>query len=85
MCVYVHVHASAVMHMWRSEVNLRGISSPSPKWVPGIELRYSGLVASVLDCLSHPISPKMAFKIKISTCEKPAQGVTMMSTDSQLV
>ena len=59
--MYMSGHTHAVMHMWRSEVNLLwGATtvnqfSPSTTWVPGIKLRSSGLAQASLSAELHPV------------------------------
>jgi hypothetical protein len=78
----MHMHHGAHVAV-RSQ--FEGSHFYSPKWGPGVELRYSDLVAKY-SLLSEPsYQPKEGFKITISTSEKPSEGVIMMSTDSQLL
>lgn len=61
--MYMSGHAQAVMHTWKSEVNLCGGGeattvnqlSPSTTWVPGIKLRSSGLAQASLSAELHPV------------------------------
>lgn len=61
MCVYVYIHAKR--HMCKPQrTTCRSQFCPSTLWIPGIELKWSGLTVSVIYLWSHLTSPQLAFK-----------------------
>lgn len=49
---HTHTHTCATTHIWRSDDNVKRLSSFLLMWIPGIKLRSLDLVAGAFPCLA---------------------------------
>lgn len=61
---HTHTHTHYPQHVWESQrKTYRSCFSPTTVWIPGIELRLSGLVENIFTCWAILLVPTVLFLV----------------------